>query len=81
MMAVYEVTLGSEDGSSRVVRLAADSEPDAQDAAQNHLRSDETVIFVEAAELDELDDDGVRDHPEEGPDLSLAPAPKITDLR
>lgn len=80
MAAVFEVTLGAEDGSSRLIRTEAASAADARNAVQNHLRPGEAVVFVETAELDELDDDGLRDHPQEGSDLDLAPAPKTTDF-
>lgn len=80
MAAVFEVTLGAEDGSSRLIRTEALSADDARDAVQSYLRPGESIIFVEAAELDELDEDGLRDHPQDGADLNLAPPPKTSDL-
>lgn len=80
MAAVFEVTLGAEDGSSRLIRTEALSADDVPDAIQSHLRPGETIIFVEAAELDELEEDGLRDHPQEEADLNLAPPPKTTDF-
>jgi|MCHG01.1.fsa_nt_gi hypothetical protein len=80
MAVVYEVTLGKEDGSSRLIRVKAPSADDAQNAVESHLRPGEAVVFVEAAELDEMDEDGVRHHPQESSDLNLSPAPKIIDF-
>jgi len=80
MAEVFEVTVGDDDGASRTIRINAPSESEARQAAEPLLQGDETVIFVEAAELDELTSNGLRDHPQEGPDLNLAPAPKAADL-
>ena len=77
---VYDVELGKEDGSSRTIRTAAAGESEARQAAETFLQQGETVIFVEAAQLDELEEDGLGDHPEEGPVLELSPAPKAEDL-
>lgn len=80
MAEVFEVTVGEVDGSSRTIRIKASSEVEARHKAETLLQGDETVVFVEAAELDELTSSGLRDHPQEGPDLNLAPAPKAADL-
>ncbi|WP_312145197.1 hypothetical protein [Brevundimonas sp.] len=80
MAEVFEVTVGDDDGASRTIRINASSEAEARQAAEPLLQGDETVIFVEAAELDELTSNGLRDHPQEGPDLNLAPAPRAADL-
>lgn len=80
MAEVFEVTVGDDDGASRTIRIKAPNEAEARQAAEPLLKGDETVIFVEAAELDELTSNGLRDHPKEGPDLNLAPAPRAADL-
>lgn len=80
MAEVFEVTVGDDDGASRTIRINAPNEAEARQAAEPLLQGDETVIFVEAAELDELTSNGLRDHPQEGPDLNLAPAPRTADL-
>lgn len=80
MATVFEVTLGADDGSSRIIRTQAVSADDARNTVESHLQPGETVVFVEAAELDELDDDGLRDHPQEGPEVNLSPPPKATDV-
>ena len=77
---IYDVELGKEDGSSRTIRTQAADEASARKAAETFLQEGETVIFVEAAEVEELEREGLGDHPEEGPALELSPQPKARDL-
>jgi hypothetical protein len=77
---VYEATLGNEDGASRTVTIKAADEVEARKAVEAFLVDDEAVIFVEEAVLDDLTEDGLRDHPHEGQNLVISPSPKAEEL-